>query len=317
MDFTRAPVYQVIDGLKYSKVYTPEHVRAVRAYMPQDGDLVLVSYLKCGNNWLEQVIQLVLHGGESAENYAEFHRWCPYPELYGLRYLDEMEPPRFFKTHFRYEHQLKNPKAKFVYLARNPLDVCTSLYYYTLGGPQYDFENGSFDDFVEAFVSGEVDHGDYLDHLLSWYPHRHEQNVLFITFEQLKRDFKGTVLSLASFMGEKYRRLLDNDQDLYRMVAEKSSLSFMSKLCSVDKESIAKLTEKDEPFLDACRRFNAMNRSGTKGPVIARKGIVGDWKNHFTNRHLGLVRQWIENKGAGQVIREIWGDLDLGGIVCT
>nr|XP_050045157.1 sulfotransferase ssu-1-like isoform X2 [Dermacentor andersoni] len=315
MDFTRAPVYQVIDGLKYSKVYRPEHVRAVRAYTPQDDDLVLVSYLKCGNNWLEQIIQLILHGGESAANYAEFHRWCPYPELCGLRYLEEMEPPRFFKTHFRYEHQLKNPKAKFVYLARNPLDVCTSFYYYVLKGPQYDFKDCSFNDFVEAFVSGEVDRGDYLDHLLSWYPHRHEQNVLFITFEQLKQDFRGTVLSLASFMGEKYRRLLANDQDVYRMVVEKSNLSFMSKLCSVDKDGIAKLTEKDEPFLDACRRFNAMNRDRVKGPVIARKGIVGDWKNHFTNRHLGLVRQWIEKKEAAQVIREIWGDLDLGGIV--
>ncbi|KAH7962737.1 sulfotransferase ssu-1 [Rhipicephalus sanguineus] len=315
MAFTRAPVYQVVDGLKYSRVYMPEHVRAVRSYKPQDGDLVLVSYLKCGNNWLEQIIQLILHGGESAQDFAEFHRRCPYPELYGLRYLDEMESPRFFKTHFRYEHQLKNPKAKFIYLARNPLDVCVSFFYYTLYGPQYDFENCSFGDFVEAFVNGEVDHGDYLDHLLSWYAHRHEENVFFITFEELKRDFSGTVISLAGFMGDKYRNLLDNEPHVLRNVVEKSSVSFMSKLCSMDKEVVSVLTEKDAPFSDACRRFHVMNRRGIKGPVIVRKGIVGDWKAHFENRHLEFVRQWIEKKGAVQVIRELWGDLDLGGIV--
>ncbi|KAL1442040.1 hypothetical protein MTO96_008048 [Rhipicephalus appendiculatus] len=314
MALRRVPVYQVIDGLKYSTVFLPEYVRAVRAYKPEDGDLVLVSYLKCGNNWLEQIIELILHRGESAQSYVEFHRWCPYPELYGLRYLDEMESPRFFKTHFPYAHQMKNPKAKFIYLARNPLDVCVSFYYYTLDGPQYDFENCSFDDFVEAFVNGEVDCGDYLDHLLSWYPHRHEENVFFTTFEELKRDFRGTVMSLASFMGEKYKSLLDNEPDVFRNVVEKSSVSFMAKLCSVDEESVSNLTEKDAPFLEACHRFNATNRGRVKGPVIVRKGIVGDWKAHFENRHLELVRQWIEKKGAAQVIRDIWGDLDLGGI---
>ncbi|KAH6937671.1 hypothetical protein HPB50_003566 [Hyalomma asiaticum] len=315
MAFIRAPVYQVIDGLKYSIVYKPEHVRTVRAYKPQDDDLVLVSYLKCGNNWLEQIIQLILHRGESAENYAEFHRRCPYPELYGLRYLDEMEPPRFFKTHLPYEHQPKNPKAKFIYLARNPLDVCVSFYYYAHDGPQYDFENCSFDNFVEAFVNGEVDHGDYLDHLLSWYPHCQEENVFFVTFEELKRDFRGTVMSLAGFMGKKYSSLLRNEQEVFESVVEKSSVPFMSKLCTVDKESVSKMTEKDEPFLDASRRFNATNRGRIKGPVIVRKGVVGDWKAHFTDRQLELVRQWVEKKGAAQTIREIWRDLDLGGIV--
>ncbi|KAL3238270.1 hypothetical protein MRX96_021950 [Rhipicephalus microplus] len=248
MSRRRFPVYQVIDGLKYSKTYLPENVRAIRDYMPQDDDLVLVSYLKCGNNWLEQIIELILHKGESADNYAEFHRWCPYPELTGMRYLHDMQPPRFLKTHFQYQQQLKNPKAKFIYLTRNPLDVCVSFYYYVRSGSVYHFEDGSFDDFVHAFVTAEVERGDYCDHLLSC---------------------------------------------LYWN----------------------KLTEKDQPFIDAAYRFKLASPGMLTGTTIVRKGVVGDWKSHFTQEHLELIREWIAKKNAAGVVRDIWADMDLGGIV--
>ncbi|XP_077514095.1 sulfotransferase ssu-1-like [Amblyomma americanum] len=310
------PEYQIVDGLKYAPVYRPENVRGARAYVPHDDDLVMVSYLKCGNNWLQQIVQLILHGGESASNYAEFHRWCPYPELMGMRYVNEMQPPRFWKTHFPYDHQPQNPKAKFIYLTRNPLDVCVSFYYYAQGGGlAFGFPDGSFDDFVHAFASGEVERGDYIDHLLSWYRHREDKNVFFLTYEQLKQDFRNTVLALAGFMDGKYRSSLENDQDLYRKVVEKSSLNFMSKLCSIDSETIGKLTEKDGPFIEAARRYNDAKRGKVSGPVIVRKGVIGDWKAHFTQDNLNLMRDWIEKKQATGVIRELWGDLDLGGIV--
>lgn len=312
----RGPRYQVVDGLKYAPVYRPENLRSARACVPHDDDLVLVSYLKCGNNWLQQIILLILHGGESAANYAEFHRWCPYPELTGMRYVIEMEPPRFLKTHFPYDHQPKNRKAKFIYLTRNPLDVCVSFYYYAQGGGSaFGFQDGSFDDFVRAFVSGEVERGDYIEHLLSWYRHRQDKNVFFLTYEQLKQDFKQTVLSLAGFMGEQYLDVLENDHDVYRKVVEKSTLEFMSKLCFIDTEIMEKLTEKDRPFIEAAHRYNEANREQTKGPVIVRKGVIGDWKTHFTQCQLDLMRDWIEKKQAAGVIRELWGHLDLGGIV--
>ncbi|XP_065299566.1 sulfotransferase ssu-1-like [Dermacentor albipictus] len=315
MTAKRFPAYQVIDGLKYAKTYLPENVRAIRAYIPHDDDLVLVSYLKCGNNWLEQIIELILHRGESAENYAEFHRWCPYPELTGMRYLDEMQPPRFLKTHFQYQQQPKNLKAKFIYLTRNPLDVCVSFYYYVRNGPIYDFSDGTFDDFVNAFVLGEVERGDYCDHLLSWYSHRLEENVFFLTYEQLKSDFRNTVLCLAGFMGEQYRRILEEDQDVYRNIVEKSSVPYMSKVCYIDQSTMARLTEKDQPFIDAAHRFTLSDSGKLKGTGIVRKGIVGDWKSHFTQRHLDLMREWIAKRNAAAAIREIWADMDLGGIV--
>ncbi|KAL1442042.1 hypothetical protein MTO96_008050 [Rhipicephalus appendiculatus] len=291
----RAPVYQVIDGLKYSNTYLPEYVRAIRNYMPQDDDLVLVSYLKCGNNWLEQIIQLILHRGESAENYAEFHRWCPYPEMTGMDYLNNMQPPRFFKTHFQYQQQLKNPKGQ-VHLPYPQSARCLRLI--------LSLRPESF----------EVERGDYCDHLLSWYAHRHEENVFFLTFEHLKNDFRNTVLSLAGFMGEQYRRMLVEDEDVYRNVVEKSSVPYMSKMCYVDQSVIDKLTEKDKPYIEAVHRYMLATPGKMKGSNIVRKGAVGDWQSHFTPRHLELIREWIAKRNAAPVIRDLWGDMDLGGI---
>ncbi|XP_077525625.1 sulfotransferase ssu-1-like [Haemaphysalis longicornis] len=209
------PVYQVIDGLKYSNGYTAKHMRQALSYMPKYGDIVMVSYVKVGNNWLEQIIQLIFHRGESASGTVECHQRTPYPELVGTEYLENMPPPRFMKNHFDYSRQPINPKARYVYLARNPLDVCVSFFHYTRSIDAYKFQDGNFEDFFELFVSGETDWGDYLDHLASWYTHRNDDNVIFITYEQLKRDFRTTVLKVARFLGEKYEEMLLYDNQVY------------------------------------------------------------------------------------------------------
>ncbi|KAL1457322.1 hypothetical protein MTO96_006247 [Rhipicephalus appendiculatus] len=43
-----------------------------------------------------------------------------------------------------------------------------------------------FDAFLDAFLRGKVDCGDYFDQLLSWYDHIDDENVLFVTYEKLK-----------------------------------------------------------------------------------------------------------------------------------
>ncbi|GIY29664.1 hypothetical protein CEXT_556511, partial [Caerostris extrusa] len=35
---------------------------------------------------------------------------------------------------------------------------------------------GEFNDFFECFIEGDMPYGDYLDHLLDWYPHRKDPN---------------------------------------------------------------------------------------------------------------------------------------------
>uniref|UniRef100_A0A1E1X818 Putative sulfotransferase n=1 Tax=Amblyomma aureolatum TaxID=187763 RepID=A0A1E1X818_9ACAR len=312
----QVPVYHVIDGLKYSTGYTAENVRQALSYMPCDGDIVMVSYVKVGNNWLEQIIQLILHRGESATDTADYHMRTPYPEMIGTTYLQSMPPPRFMKTHFEHSRQPINPKARYVYLARNPLDVCVSFFHFTRSIEAYKFQQGSFDDFFDLFVTGETDWGDYFDHLASWYKHRHDDNVLFLTYEQLKRDFRATVLRVARFLGSEYEVMLLNDAEVYNKLVQKSSIPFMKKLLEVNERTKHEIAANDNGAVqDAITRL-LCNEDGVVRPVtLVRKGVVGDWKSLFTTEHILRMRDRIAEKGAAQIVTDLWGTEDLGGVV--
>ncbi|EEC02056.1 sulfotransferase, putative [Ixodes scapularis] len=316
MSSKRVPVYQDIDGVKYSVGYNVNLVREALSYMPHDGDVVMVSPLKCGNNWLEQIMQLILYRGQSANDLTEYNKRTPYIEMVGTDPLKDMHPPRFFKTHFSYERQPMNPKAKYVYLTRNPLDVCVSFYHFTRSVPVYRFKDGTFDDFFELFVTGQNDRGDFFDHLMSWYPHKDDTNVFFVTYEELKRNFRNTVLRLARFLGEEYAKPLESNE-LFQKVVEQSSLSFMSQFLMITEEKMRKLVEKgDKDMLEATKRFAFDGSDGfLNKSVLVRKGIVGDWKTLFKEEHLEQLRLRIHEKNVAPALKALWSSEDLGGVV--
>uniref|UniRef100_A0A023GI98 Putative sulfotransferase ixodes scapularis sulfotransferase n=1 Tax=Amblyomma triste TaxID=251400 RepID=A0A023GI98_AMBTT len=312
----QVPVYHIIDGLKYSTGYTAENVRQALSYMPRGGDIVMVSYVKVGNNWLEQIIQLILHRGESAMGTADYHMRTPYPEMIGTTYLERMPPPRFMKTHFDYSRQPINPKARYLYLARNPLDVCVSFFHFTRSIEAYKFQEGSFDDFFDLFVTGETDWGDYLDHLASWYEHRHDDNVLFLTYEQLKRDFRATVLRVARFLGSEYEDMLLNDPGVYEKLVQKSSIPFMRKLLEVNEEIKSEMAVTENGAVnDAMSRLLCDDNGKVRKVTLVRKGVIGDWKSLFTADHLRRMRERIAEKDATPIIADLWRTEDLGGVV--
>lgn len=309
------PVYHVVEGLKYSTGYTAENVRQALSYMPRDGDIVMVSYVKVGNNWLEQIIQLILHRGDSATGTADYHMRTPYPELLGTAYLESMPAPRFMKTHFDHSRQPINPRARYVYLARNPLDVCVSFFHFTRSIEAYKFQEGSFDDFFDLFVAGETDWGDYLDHLASWYEHRHDANVLFVTYEQLKRDFRDTVLRVARFLGSDYEDMLLHDAGVYDKLVQKSSIPFMKQLLEVNEHTKYEMAATDNGAIqDAMSRLLRDDDGKVRRVTLVRKGVIGDWKSLFTAEHLRRMRERISDKGVAHIVTDLWGAEDLGGV---
>lgn len=111
-------------------------------------------------------------------------RLYPHLEEIGKETIEKLRQPRVIKTHFPRQLTPYHPAAKYIYVARNPFDCVVSFYHHTRGFIQhYNFADGTFDDFFECFIRGEVDFGDYFDHLLPWYEYRDEENVLFLTYE--------------------------------------------------------------------------------------------------------------------------------------
>ena len=65
------------------------------------------------------------------------------------------------------------------------------------------------------YLEGKLEFGDYFDHLLSWWPHRNDKNVLIMKYEDMKKDLKSSVTTIASFLGrnlspEVITKIVDN-----------------------------------------------------------------------------------------------------------
>ena len=64
-------------------------------------------------------------------------------------------------------------------------------------------------------------YGEYFDHLLSWWPHRDDENVLFMKYEDMKKDLSAAVSQVASFIGA------DISNDVIGKIADMTSFDKM------------------------------------------------------------------------------------------
>ena len=70
-------------------------------------------------------------------------------------------------------------------------------------------------------MTGKLYYDDYFDHVLSWCSHRHDKNILFLKYEEMKKDLPAAVASIAKSIGQ------DIGQDLIDEVAERTSFTSM------------------------------------------------------------------------------------------
>ena len=249
----------VLNGLVLPKFIKQEVLDKLKDLSLRDDDVWIVTYPKAGTTWTQYIVHLIHNGGK--DDGKKISDAAPWIETGGNRDIsfsaEDMTPPRAFKSHMPYERMpcgLPNSTpCKYIYVARNPKDLATSFYHHYRAYHAPDIE---WKKFLEYFFVGKVEFGDYFDHLLSWWAHRDDDNVLFITFEDLKRDPVTIITQIAMFMG--YSHLT---QEVIKVIAEKTTF-------------------------DKMQSNNTMNYSwsnrASHAPPFLRKGAIGDWKTHFS-----------------------------------
>ncbi|KAL3223505.1 hypothetical protein MRX96_027331 [Rhipicephalus microplus] len=100
--------------------------------------------------------------------------WC------FLEYMDSIDfssslPLRTFATHLELNKCTMTTEGKYVYIARNPCDVCVSFYHMVTNMSISEYRNGTFEDFVDTIVSGNFGYGDYFEHVAAGYALRKNQ----------------------------------------------------------------------------------------------------------------------------------------------
>jgi hypothetical protein len=94
----------------------------------------------------------------------------------------------------------------------------------------YKFLEGKFfqpgeitlDEFVRFWISLESNYYDAFVHLLSWWPKRNDENVLFLFYEDMLEDLESAVRAVAAFMD------IDDEASILNAV-KMSTFDFMKK----------------------------------------------------------------------------------------
>lgn len=288
MDLSNLPEYlyqrRVYDGMRLpSGIARPAYDSAL-AYKPRPDDLFVVSFPKSGTTWVQYIVCLIYSEGVPPDGPIMFGA-TPFLEFVGGEGVLEYEKPIPIKSHLPITHLPFHPVAKYIYVCRNPKDTLVSYYFHIkteTGCPEY--VSMTMETFFREFMEGKADWNDYYDHVIGFYQHRHDANVLFLTYEEMKADLRSAVMEIANFMGPEYGKKLHQDKDLLDKIVQEASFRSMkehiNKSLQAAMDGKVRIPAKMRSLMEELKRVPTLQ--GFADFDFARKGVVGDHVNHLT-----------------------------------
>lgn len=265
-----APRQALIHGVRLS-FYAPnidkDFERDLSRFETRSEDIYVVSFPKSGTTWVQEIVWQILNDGKISEERVESR----YPFLEKSLLFDRpgeesdekkvsvtsRPSPRLIKSHLPY-HVIPKSKegskrSKYIYVARNPRDVAVSYYHFVLNFGPSSYFKGTWEFFVKLFLEGKNSYGFWSDHVLPWWKHRDEPHVLFLKYEDLKKDLCGKVRLISEFLEKPL------SDEMIRKIAHQCTFAEMKKNSN----------------------SYVISAYATK-PNLLRKGQIGDWKSLFS-----------------------------------
>ncbi|CAH0554476.1 unnamed protein product [Brassicogethes aeneus] len=292
------PGYVEIDGVTLPRRYK-ELKNDIDDFDVFEDDIWICSFPKTGTTWTQEMIWMIVNnldfkGGE--ENLGHRSPFLEVTSLFDYRKFMEnnpdFKPPPFIedslgyiktkkgaiclKTHLPWnllpkqiQSGVKQPKI--IYVSRNPKDTCISYYHHSKLIEGY---NGNFDEFCELFLGGKLCFAPYWDHVLQFWKKRDDPNILFITYEDMKKDLPSVIKTVSAFLEKNL-----TEEQVHLLTAHLSFES-MKNNKAVNYEMIQELNKK----------YNLTNGEGT----FMRSGIVGDHKAHMSESMIKKFDLWTK-----------------------
>ena len=171
-----------------------------------------------------------------------------------------MPSPRYLKTHNSYFNVAydSNVPCKYIYVARNPKDVCVSMWHHCRAFHVFKYD-GEFDEFGELFLKGHVESSDWWAHVKNFYLNPRNMDILFLKYEDIHTSGIEIIQKINNFIG--LPKLSDEQAEEVR---EDCTFKMM-------KNDPAR----NHQWIDILRKQDR--------PKFLRKGEVGDWRNYFSD----------------------------------
>nr|KAF6449046.1 sulfotransferase family 1C member 2 [Rousettus aegyptiacus] len=276
-DLGRRPQLREVAGIPLQAT-TVDNWSQIQNFEAKPDDLLICTYPKSGTTWIQEIVDMIEQNGDMEkcqraiiQHRHPFIEWArpPHPSVLrwfllayfkGVEKARAMPSPRTLRTHL--PTQLLPPSfwknnCKFLYVARNAKDCMVSYYHFQRMNQMLP-DPGTWEEYFETFVSGKVCWGSWYDHVKGWWEIKDRYQMLFLHYEDIKKDPKHEIQKVMQFMG---RNL--NETILDKIVQE-TSFEKMKENPMTNRSAVPTsiLDQSISPFM--------------------RKGTVGDWKNHFT-----------------------------------
>nr|XP_057909357.1 sulfotransferase family 2, cytosolic sulfotransferase 3 isoform X2 [Doryrhamphus excisus] len=266
--------------------HTHESLEYAQNFSVEDTDVFAVTYPKSGTIWMQEILPLVLNGGDLTPIHT-IPNWDRVPWLEEKRLkevVDQLPSPRGLVTHFPFQFMppsFVTSNAKVIYVMRNPMDIIVSSYYFHQMATFLE-DPGTLDEFIEKFLQGRVLFGKWTDHVKSWRNADLGDRILFITYEEMVQDLRTAVWSISQFLGKNL------SEEVIQKIADHCSFRSMQ----ANNMSNFSLISKD--YMDT-----------DKSPFL-RKGVAGDWKKHFSADQVAHLSSAISKELEGEKFTLPW-----------
>ncbi|XP_013409655.1 sulfotransferase 1A2 [Lingula anatina] len=173
--------YHVYKGIPFPGHHVPaERLERVPNFEVRADDILVCGYMKSGNHWLKEIASLIVHGHDSDRVKENIFMRAPFlevsPKVMGdsLTNLTNLprNGPRIMGTHLRASllpHGVtKERKGKVIFLIRNPKDIAVSMYHFHRMNRNLGLYEGTWAQFFQWFLNGEVVFGSWFDYVLDW-----------------------------------------------------------------------------------------------------------------------------------------------------
>jgi len=213
----------------------------------RETDVICAIPEKSGTTWAQQICQQLRVGGDTNVNYNQdlldvqpwievklFHHFAPNDDLaiphdpaagpgaYDMDADHVDSSIRVFKSHLSWK-QLEGLNCKKIYIYRNSVDQIYSGYRFKCAAIRENASSITPHQYatMEIFMHGALEKG--LQNLCDFWDHRHDPQIAFFFFDDIKEDHAGSVERIAQLMG-----IENATPDLIQTVVEQSTVRFMS-----------------------------------------------------------------------------------------